>query len=46
MSTKWRREDFPYDAMGDFSAFDFEDKEEESECADRDRSEESKTKNQ
>ena len=31
MSTKWRREDFPYDAMGDFSAFDFEDQEEEAE---------------
>ena len=46
MSAKWRREDFPYDAMGDFSAFEFEDEEEETECEDRASSEEGKTKNQ
>ena len=34
----WRREDIPYDAMGDYSAFDFS--EEESDCEDQDRNEE------
>ena len=34
----WRREDIPYDAMGDYSGFHFEDAErEEAECEDRDR---------
>ena len=37
MNTKWRREELPYDAMGDFSAFEFEDDKEEAECEDRDR---------
>ena len=43
MSKGWRREDIPYDAMGDYSVFDFEPDEtgetesEGQECADRDR---------
>ena len=35
MNTVWRREDIPYDAMGDYSAFQFE--EEDAECGDTDR---------
>jgi len=36
--TGWRREDIPYDAMGDYSAFHFEDEtREEAACADQDR---------
>ena len=38
MEDAWRREDIPYDAMGDYSAFDFS--EEESDCEDQDRNEE------
>ena len=43
MSKGWRREDIPYDAMGDYSVFDFEPDEpeeterEDQECADQDR---------
>ena len=36
MNTVWRREDIPYDAMGDYSAFRFEGEEDE-ECGDTDR---------
>ena len=36
MSTAWRREDIPYDAMGDYSAFHLK-KEEDAECGDMDR---------
>ena len=44
MNTVWRREDIPYDAMGDYSVFDFEPDEPEEmerevqECEDQDRS--------
>lgn len=43
MSRGWRREDIPYDAMGDYSVFDFEPDEagemesEGQECEDQDR---------
>ena len=37
MSKGWRREDIPYDAMGDYSVFDFEeDENEEKVCEDQD----------
>ena len=36
MKATWRREDIPYDAMGDYSAFQFEE-EEDAECGDTDR---------
>ena len=36
MNTVWRREDIPYDAMGDYSAFQVEE-EEDAECGDTDR---------
>ena len=43
MSNGWRREDIPYDAMGDYSVFDFEPDEPEEmesevqECEGQDR---------
>ena len=37
MTAIWRREDIPYDVMGDYSAFHFADDErEEAECEDQD----------
>ena len=36
MKSTWRREDIPYDAMGDYSAVRFEE-EEDTECGDTDR---------
>ena len=44
MSKGWRREDIPYDAMGDYSVFDVEQdaaeevESEVQECEDQDRS--------
>ena len=44
MSKGWRREDIPYDAMGDYSVFDFEkDENEEKSCEDQDNPEARKT---
>ena len=49
MSKGWRREDIPYDAMGDYSVFDFEPDEteekesEDLECTDQDRPADLKT---
>ncbi len=43
MTAIWRREDIPYDAMGDYSAFHFADDErEETKCEDQDREAEEK----
>ena len=42
---RWKRDEIPYDAMGDYSVFGIEfgdEEEEEAECADRDREEEVK----
>lgn len=36
----WRREDIPYDAMGDYSMFDFEPEKGETKCEDQDRAQE------
>lgn len=36
MKAAWRREDIPYDAMGDYSGFQFEEEEDEA-CGDTDR---------
>ena len=41
MKSTWRREDIPYDAMGDYSAFRFEE-EEDTECGDTDRTDDVK----
>lgn len=38
MMTVWNREDIPYDAMGDYSMFEFENPGREDDgCADQDR---------
>ena len=45
MAYRWKRDEIPYDAMGDYSVFGIEfgdEEEEEAECADRDREEEVK----
>ena len=45
MAAKWRREDIPYDAMGDYSVFQFEE-EEDAECGDTDRTDDVSGKDQ